>query len=230
MSKRKNTEPTFYSQKKECHITTKGNPEQAELARLIRDNDTKIIFGTGNAGTGKTFITVYTAYNLIREKKYEKILYSRDVVQLGTELGFLPGDMDDKFDPFMACLYDNLESIEHLGGPSAAEMLTKIERVPITFLRGRNLDNCILIVDEAQNLDLVTIKAILTRLSDFSKVVLLGSMNQIDNKYERRKEKCDFQLVMEQLAGYDFVGNVNLVQSKRSQFCAIIDEELAKIK
>lgn len=214
----------------ECRISTKDNPEQAELARLIRDNSTRIIFGTGNAGTGKTFITIYTAYNLLKQEKYAKILYSRDAVQLGAELGFLPGDIADKFDPFLACLTDNLESIERLGGPKATEMLAKIEKVPITFLRGRNLENCILIIDEAQNLDLNTLHAILTRLGEYSKVVLLGSSNQIDNKYQAKKSMCDFDRVMQCLSQFDFVGQVHLVQSKRSKICAEVDEALLALK
>lgn len=221
---------TYSAPNRECQITTKGNPEQTELARLIRDNDTAVIFGTGNAGTGKTFITIYTAFDLIRQRKYDKILYSRDAVQLGAELGFLPGDVGDKFDPFMACLFDNLQAIERLGGPTVADMQNKIERVPITFLRGRSLENCILIIDEAQNLDLVTLKAILTRMGNYSKVILLGSMNQIDNKAQAKKEKCDFERVMEELADLPFVASVDLKISKRSEYCALIDDKLKNLK
>lgn len=221
---------TEYIGERECHISTKGNPEQTELARLIRDNRTMVIFGTGNAGTGKTFITIYTAYDLVRQKKYEKILYSRDAVQLGAEIGFIPGDISDKFDPFMACLFDNLEAIERLGGPSVSEMKSKIDRTPITFLRGRSLENVILIVDEAQNLDLITLKAILTRMGEHSKVILLGSMNQIDNKSQAKKEKCDFLRVMEALEELEFVQSVNLTISKRSPYCAVIDDKLKILK
>lgn len=216
--------------KRECKISTRDNPEQAELARLIRDNDAKIIFGLGNAGTGKTFISIYTAYQLVHEKKYSKILYSRDAVQLGAELGYLPGDIDDKFSPFMACLQDNLESIERLGGPKATEVESKIEPTPITFLRGRSLEDCILIIDEAQNLDLITLKAILTRLGVYAKVILLGSMNQIDNVRQRKKDVCDFERVMDALSSFDFVGIVTLKQSKRSEICSIVDETLSALK
>lgn len=219
-----------YECSRECRITTKGNPEQTELARLIRDNKTAVIFGTGPAGTGKTFITIYTAYELVEQKKYERILYTRDAVQLGAEIGFIPGDISSKFDPFMACLFDNLEAIERLGGPTVSETKQKIDRTPVTFLRGRNLENVILIVDEAQNLDLVTLKAILTRISEHSKVILLGSMNQIDNKQQARKDKCDFIRVMEELQDLDFVNSVELTISKRSPYCALIDEKLKNLK
>lgn len=215
---------------RECRISTKDNPEQTELIRLIKENKKSIVFCTGAAGCGKTFISIYAALELLRQKKYEKILYSRDAVQLGAELGFLPGDVGDKFDPFMACLFDNLEAIERLGGPSVAESKTKIERVPLTFLRGRSLENVILIVDEAQNLDLITLKAILTRMGEHSKVVLLGSMNQIDNKAQMKKEQCDFVRVMESLNDLDFVGSVELIISKRSPYCTIVDDRLSKLK
>lgn len=211
-------------------ISFEGNPEQKELNRLIRDNKTKIIFCTGNAGTGKTFTSLYTSYNLIREKKYEKIIFSRNPVQLGEDMGFLPGGIEEKFNPFMACLFDNLNNIEALGGPTKTDMLRSIEVTPLAFLRGRSLENCILIIDEAQNLDLVTLKAILTRVGQYCKVVLLGSLNQIDDRAQARKEKCDFQRVQECLEEFEFVDTINLVQSKRSEICALIDEKLRELK
>lgn len=168
-------------------ISFSDNPEQKELNRLIRDNDTKVVFCVGAAGTGKTFSTLYTSYQLVRELKYEKILFARNPVQLGEDMGYLPGDVEDKYGPFMACLYDNLSNIERLGGPLKSDMMSKIEVTPIAFLRGRSLENCILVVDEALNLDLVTLKAILTRIGEYCKVILLGSLNQIDDKRQAKR-------------------------------------------
>lgn len=228
--KRRYYDNETYNPIKENKITFKDNPEQKELVRLIRDTDTKVIFCDGSAGTGKTFTAIYTAYQLVREKQYEKVLFSRDPVQLGEDMGFLPGGVDEKFNPFMACLFDNLENIQRLGGPSVAEMKAKIELTPIAFLRGRSIEQAILIVDEAQNLDLVTLKAILTRVGQYCKVILLGSLNQIDNKYQAKKEKCDFERVKECLQEFPFVGAVTLVQSKRSEICSLIDEKLKELK
>lgn len=180
--------------------------------------------------THNTFSTLYTSYQLVREYKYDKILFSRNPVQLGEDMGFLPGDIGEKFNPFMACLFDNLNNIERLGGPLKTDMMSKIEITPIAFLRGRSLENCILIVDEAQNLDVVTLKAILTRIGEYCKVILLGSLNQIDDKKQAKKEKCDFVRVMEVLQDCDFVKTVELIQSKRSMICAEIDEKLKDLK
>lgn len=215
---------------RENRISFADNPEQKELNRLIRDNKTKIVFCTGNGGTGKDFCTLYTSYQLIQERKYEKILFTRNPVQLGEEMGFLAGSLNEKIQPFMACLYDTLSSIEHLGGPLKTDVLSKIEITPLAFLRGRNLDNCIFIVDEAQNLDLITLKAILTRGGEYCKIILLGSLNQIDDKKQARKEKCDFERVMECLTECSFVGTVELIKSMRSPICAEIDERLKELK
>lgn len=231
MSKRNNK--TFYGetvQQRENKISFKDNPEQQEFIRLIRSRGTSVIFCTGNAGTGKTFSAIYTAYELVRQKQYSKIIFSRNPVQLGEAMGYLPGDVGDKFGPFMSCLYDNLENIERLGGPLQTDMISKIEVTPIAFLRGRSIENAIMIIDEAQNLDLVTLKAILTRAGEYCKIILCGSLNQIDDPKQARKEKCDFVKVMEALDEFDFVERVELIQSKRSKICALIDDKLKDIK
>ena len=145
-------------------------------------------------------------------------------------MGFLPGDISEKFNPFMACLFDNLNNIERLGGPTTAEMKHYVEITPIAFLRGRSLEQCILVVDEAQNLDLTALKAILTRVGQYCKVVLLGSLNQIDDKHQAKKERCDFVRVMECLEDFEFVSSIQLIQSKRSDICALIDEKLGELK
>lgn len=213
-------------------VSLKNNEEQLELARLIAQNNKMIIFCTGNAGTGKTFATLATALQLKLEKKYDKIIYARNPVQLGEEMGFLPGDISDKYNPFMGGLIDNLESIARHSSmkPSLNQLKSQVEIVPIAFLRGRSFENTLLIVDEAQNLNLVALKTILTRVGEYSKVILLGSMNQIDDPRQARKEKCDFQKVIEKLQDRPYVGSVELTQSMRSPICVELDELLSEIK
>ena len=214
-------------------ISLKNNEEQQEFARLICTADKQIIFCTGKAGTGKTFCALATALQLkVLDKQYDHIVYSRNPVQLGEAMGFLPGDISDKFNPFMGGLMDNLESISRASAlkPSVNDLKSKIDIVPIAFLRGRSFSNTILIIDEAQNLDLTTLKAVLTRFDDYSKIILMGSMNQIDDPKQARKDKCDFLKVIEALADEPYVGTVELVQSMRSAHCVRVDELLGQIK
>lgn len=213
-------------------ISLRNNEEQQELARLIAEKSKMIIICTGNAGTGKTFATLATSLQLKMEKQYSKIMYARNPVQLGEDMGFLPGDISDKYDPFMGGLYDNLESISKhsVFKPSVGDMKKQIEIIPIAFLRGRSFDDTILIIDEAQNLDLVTLKTILTRMGTYSKVVLLGSMNQIDEPKQLKKDKCDFQKVIEKLQDLNYVACIELTQSMRSPVCVELDRLLSEIK
>jgi len=213
-------------------ISLKNNKEQVELARLISDNSTAIVICTGNAGTGKTFATLAAALQLKLDKKYDKIAYARNPISCGAPMGYLPGDIDDKYDPFMGGLIDNLESICRHSAmkPALNDLKSKVETVPIAFMRGRSFENTLLIVDEAQNLDLMTLKTILTRVGNYSKVILLGSMNQIDDVHQLKKDKCDFQKVIEKLQDLPYVGYVELTQSMRSPICVELDNLLSEIK
>ena len=219
------------------------NKEQIELVRLIQDNSTKIIFATGNAGTGKTFITLAAALQLQEDKQYSKIVYARNPVQVGEDMGFLPGDVEDKYMPFMGPLTDNLENIARINlkgtcsgnqkksliANKVNDLLHNIEVCPIAFLRGRSFEDSIIIVDEAQNLDLTALKTVLTRVGKYCKIILLGSMNQIDDWRQRKQEKCDFQKVMDKLCPQPYVGWVNLIDSMRSPICVEVDELLSEV-
>jgi len=210
-------------------VTTKGNNEQAELVRLIFENNRPIIFGTGNAGTGKTFIALASALQLVaRDRKYGKIVYTREPEEVGKSLGFLPGDLDEKFEVYMRGLHDNIEHITAYSGIGKMEAMKYIECVPIQFLRGASFENTIVIVDEAQNLEMNSIKTVLTRIGKYCKVILLGSLKQIDNKAQQKKQKCDFQIALEKLRGQPFAGEVELIESMRSPWCSIIDEILSE--
>lgn len=216
-----------------CGITTKGNKEQEELVRLIMDNQHSIVFVTGNAGTGKNYVSLAAALQLIYDKKYGKLFYGRNPVQMGEKMGFLAGDLDDKYEPFLAPLMDNLMHISTNGKAfKANEALAKIEALPIAFLRGRSFENAVVIIDEAQNLDLTCLKTILTRMGKFTKLIIIGSFNQIDDPRQRAKTKCDFQRVIEKMKEVlpeQEVAHIELVKSMRSPLCGLIDEALSNI-
>jgi len=212
-------------------VSFKNNKEQAELVRLIYEKDRPIIFCIGKAGTGKTFATLAAALQLKAEKEYGHIIYARNPVQVGEDMGFLPGTIDEKYSPFMGPLIDNLEAIIRISKQgNINDYQHRIETIPIAFLRGRSFEDTIVIVDEAQNLDIVALKTILTRFGKFCKVVLLGSMNQIDDYKQNQKEVCDFQKVINKLKDKPYVGFVELEQSMRNPICTEIDDLLNEIK
>ena len=144
----------------------------------IRRRD--IVFGIGPAGTGKTYIAVAMAVNAFKNKEIQKIILARPAVEAGERLGFLPGDLQEKVDPYLRPLYDALYDV--LGRESALRLKGKevIEVVPLAYMRGRTLDNSFIILDEAQNTTPEQMKMFLTRMGFGSKVVVTGDVTQID--------------------------------------------------
>lgn len=165
-------------------FTHKGKPlkpktlGQKAYVNSIRNKD--IVFGVGPAGTGKTYIAVAMAINSYKNKEIQKIILARPAVEAGERLGFLPGDLQDKVDPYLRPLYDALYEI--LGRDAALRLKEKevIEVVPLAYMRGRTLDNAFIILDEAQNTTREQMKMFLTRMGFGSKVVVTGDITQID--------------------------------------------------
>lgn len=215
-------------------ISFKNNPEQQELIRLINDNSKRIIIAEGAAGTGKSFAAVAACLDLQNSKKYKKIIYTRNVVQMGESIGYLKGGVEDKIYPFMASLEDTLDSIVRLNKTNhlnTNDLFNKFEIAPMTFMRGRTIaDDTICIVDECQNCSLVELQTLLTRISEYGKIILLGSVKQIDDPKQSRKAQCDFERVYEVLKDFPYVGFVHLTQSMRSSWCKEIDETLENLK
>lgn len=214
-------------------ITTKGNVEQAEAVRVLMDNQHPIVAITGDAGTGKTFITLATALELLCvEHKYGSILFARNPVQMGENIGYLPGNEEEKLRNFMSPLADNAKQIAAIGKQmSEKDILAKIQMIPIYALRGRTFENCFIIIDECQNFNITELKTILTRAGKYTKLVLLGSMNQIDEKHQNKK-LCDFQRMinkLEEVEMPEFV-HVHLVQSMRAPWCTYIDQVLSELE
>ena len=151
---------------------------QQKYVSSIRNKD--IVFGIGPAGTGKTYIAVAMAVDALKNKKVEKILLARPAVEAGESLGFLPGDLQEKVDPYLRPLYDALFDV--LGRENAVRLKEKetIEIVPLAYMRGRTLDNAFIILDEAQNTTREQMKMFLTRMGFGSKMVITGDVTQID--------------------------------------------------
>lgn len=151
---------------------------QKRYVEEIRSKD--IVFGIGPAGTGKTYIAVAMAVNALKNKEVQKIILARPAVEAGERLGFLPGDLQEKVDPYLRPLYDALYDV--LGRESALRLKEKevIEVVPLAYMRGRTLDNSFIILDEAQNTTPEQMKMFLTRMGFGSKVVVTGDVTQID--------------------------------------------------
>jgi phosphate starvation-inducible PhoH-like protein len=151
---------------------------QTEYVKSIQSRD--IVFGIGPAGTGKTYLAVATAVSAYKNKDIERIILARPAVEAGERLGFLPGDLQEKVDPYLRPLYDALYEI--MGRETALRLKEKetIEVVPLAYMRGRTLDNAFIILDEAQNTTREQMKMFLTRMGFGSKVVVTGDVTQID--------------------------------------------------
>ena len=152
--------------------------KQSEYIKALKEND--IIMSLGPAGTGKSFLAVSIAVTLLMEKKVDRVILSRPAVEAGEKLGFLPGDMKEKVDPYLRPLYDAL--YELFGADKIDKKIDtgEIEIAPLAFMRGRTLKNCFAILDEAQNATETQIKMFLTRIGENSKLVVNGDPSQID--------------------------------------------------
>ena len=152
--------------------------KQKEYVRALRQSD--IIISAGPAGTGKTFLAVAVGLTMLLEKKIERIILSRPAVEAGERLGFLPGDMKEKVDPYLRPLYDSLYDLFDFEKIQRMIEIGDIEIAPLAFMRGRTLKNSFAILDEAQNATDTQIKMFLTRIGENSKIVVNGDPSQID--------------------------------------------------
>ena len=152
--------------------------KQKEYVKALRTS--QIIMSLGPAGTGKTYLAVAVALSMLLEKKVERIILSRPAVEAGEKLGFLPGDMKEKIDPYLRPLYDSLHDIFYYDKIQRKIESGEIEIAPLAFMRGRTLKNCFAILDEAQNATRTQIKMFLTRIGENSKLVVNGDPSQID--------------------------------------------------
>lgn len=189
-------------------FTHRGRPLKAKTlgqksyVEAMKGSD--IVFGIGPAGTGKTYIAVAMAIQALKNKDVEKIILARPAVEAGERLGFLPGDLQEKVDPYLRPLYDALYDI--LGRDASLRLKEKetIEVVPLAYMRGRTLDNAFIILDEAQNATKEQMKMFLTRMGFGSKVVVTGDITQIDLPRGRRSGLIDAVNVLKDVEGIAF--------------------------
>jgi phosphate starvation-inducible PhoH-like protein len=151
---------------------------QAGYFKLLRDNE--VVFGLGPAGTGKTYMAVAWAVDFLKRRQVERIILSRPAVEAGERLGFLPGDMKEKVDPYLRPLYDALYDMMPSDKVDRMIASGEIEIAPLAFMRGRTLSNAFVIIDEAQNTTPVQMKMVLTRLGEESRMAITGDLSQID--------------------------------------------------
>jgi len=152
--------------------------KQSDYIKALREND--VVMALGPAGTGKSFLAVSVAITMLMEKKVERVILSRPAVEAGEKLGFLPGDMKEKVDPYLRPLYDALYELFGFEKIDKKIETGEIEIAPLAFMRVRTLKNCFAILDEAQNATETQIKMFLTRIGDSSKLVVNGDPSQID--------------------------------------------------
>ena len=189
-------------------FTTKGRPVKAKTigqktyVNAIRKRD--VVFSIGPAGTGKTYLAVATAVSALKNKEVQKIILARPAVEAGENLGFLPGDLQDKVDPYLRPLYDALYDV--LGRDNTLRLKEKetIEVVPLAYMRGRTLDNAFIILDEAQNTTREQMKMFLTRMGFGSKVVVTGDVTQIDLPQGKTSGLIEAEKILKKVDGIEF--------------------------
>ena len=181
---------------------------QRKLVDAVNEND--MVFAVGPAGTGKTYTAVALAVRALKSKEVKRIVLTRPAVEAGENLGFLPGDLKEKLDPYMMPLYDALRDM--IPGEKLAEMLEYgvIEIAPLAFMRGRTLDKAFVILDEAQNATTMQMKMFLTRMGMTAKFVITGDMSQIDLP---RQQKSGLAYALDALNGVEGIGVVRLNQN-----------------
>lgn len=208
------------------------NAEQAFAMHAILNPDVKLVTISGVAGTGKTLLAL--AGSLELKNTYDQLYLARPIVPLSNkEIGFLPGDAEEKVNPYMQPLWDNLTFIKNQFGENEKkrkaidEMQTagKITICPLAFIRGRSLSNCIIIVDEAQNLTPHEVKTIITRAGENTKVILTGDVRQIDTPY-LDEQSNGLSFVIERLKGQDLYCHVTLEKGERSELANLANDLL----
>lgn len=193
----------------------KGRSEnQQKLIDAFEESD--MIFAVGPAGTGKTYLSIALAVKALKEKTAKKIILSRPAVEAGEKLGFLPGDMKDKIDPYLQPLYDALEDM--IPATKLQNMMEKhtIQIAPLAFMRGRTLSDAVVILDEAQNTTTAQIRMFLTRMGWNTKMIITGDMTQIDLPHDQKSGLREALAILGDIEGISVIklGQKDIVRHK----------------
>lgn len=179
------------------------SPNQVKLVQLVNDND--LVFALGPAGTGKTYISVSLAVRALKDKQVKKIIITRPAVEAGENLGFLPGDLKEKIDPYLRPIYDALNDMipfEKLQYYMEREV---IEIAPLAYMRGRTLNNAFILLDEGQNTTPMQMKMFLTRMGPESKMIVTGDISQIDLPHNQRSGLKEAARILNGVKGIGFI-------------------------
>ena len=203
MGKKNRTTPRNQSNKpvtqREFSRINKVHPRNANQEKYLRTiEENTVTIGSGPAGSGKTYLAVYAALCHHWSKESKRLIITRPAVEAGEKLGFLPGDLDDKLDPYMRPIYDAL--YDQIGLSRTKEKIERgyIEIAPLAYMRGRTFNNCFIILDEAQNATIEQLKMATTRIGENCKLVIAGDPTQSDLGYHKRKSGL---YVLEEIVG-----------------------------
>ncbi|MAH44070.1 phosphate starvation-inducible protein PhoH [archaeon] len=197
------------------------NKEQKFATELLLRDDIPLVTLTGIAGSGKTYLTLMAALSGLNEKKYDRIVITRTMQPVGKDIGFLPGDIRDKMDPWTAPIVDNFRAA--FKDTSYFDMMVEkgqIEIIPLSFIRGRTFNRTFLIVDESQNSTIHELKTVITRVGDESKIALLGDIEQIDTPYIDSLSN-GLTVIVEKFKKFKISGHVTLTKGERSKLATL---------
>ena len=197
------------------------NKEQKFALDLLTRNDVQMVTMTGLAGSGKTFLTLMAGLSGLQDKKYDRIVITRSLQTVGKEIGFLPGDIDDKMSPWLSPILDNFrQAFKDVTYFEAMRQKGQIEVSPLAYIRGRTFNNTFLIVDEAQNSTIHELKTIITRVGEGSKIVLLGDIDQIDTPYLDSLSN-GLTVTIEKFKKERLAGHITLIKGERSALATL---------
>ncbi len=217
--------PLVNNMTKTIGITPRNKEQKFAIDALTRD-DIKLVSMTGLAGSGKTFLTLMAGMSGLQDKRYDRIVITRSLQTVGKEIGFLPGDIDDKMSPWLSPILDNFRVA--FKDATYFEMMRQkgqIEVSPLAFIRGRTFNNTFLIVDEAQNSTIHELKTIITRIGEGSKVVLLGDTDQIDTPYLDSLSN-GLTVIVEKFKKFDIAAHITLMKGERSELATLASQVL----